>query len=146
MDNPLEGVWQAAKSVRIALEAELGFQPYVIAVAWFPDMEEDEGILDEADGRSVHLLFGPVELAPALADLPRDEELQTKLSMLYIERDMAVLSRPAVVEPEPAEGPGPVNGRAGAMNIGRVETMNVYITVENGDGDDTSPLITVQGQ
>ena len=144
-DNPLEGVWQASKSVRIALEPEVGFQPYVFAVAWFPDMEEDEGILDEADGRSVHLLFGPVELALALADIPRDEEVQTKLSMRYIERDMAVLSRPAAVESEPAEKPGPVSGRAGAMNIGRVETMNVYITVENG-GEDAPPLITVQGQ
>ena len=32
------------------------------------------------------------------------------------------------------------------MNIGRVEIMNVYITIANGGGDDDPPLITVRGQ
>ena len=146
VDNPLEGAWQAAKAVRMALKRELDLNTYVIAVAWFPDMEEDEDILDEAGGRSVHLFFGGVDLAQRLVNLPKEDELQTHLSRRYIKQEAAVLSRPSAVEPEPAEGPKPVNGRAGAMNIGRVETMNVYITVENGDVDDTPPLITVQGQ
>ena len=146
-DDPLEQAWQAAKSVRTALKRELDLNTYVIAVAWFPDMEEDEDILDEVGGRSVHLFFGQVDLVQLLVKLPKEEELQTHLSRRYIKQEVAVLSRPAAVDPEPAEGPRPVKGRAGAMHIGRVETMNVYITVENGDdGDDTPPLITVQGQ
>ena len=48
MDNPLERAWQAAKSVRTELKRELDLKTYVIAVAWFPDMDEDEDILDEA--------------------------------------------------------------------------------------------------
>ena len=146
VDNPLEQAWQAAKSVRMALKRELDLNTYVIAVAWFPDMEEDEDILDEAGGRSVHLFFGQVDLVERLVKLPREEELQTRLSRRYIKREVAVLSRPSAVDPEPAEGPMPVKGRASAMHIGRVETMNVYITVENGDVDDRPPLITVQGQ
>ncbi len=147
VDNPLEASWQAAKSVRTALKRELDLNTYVIAVAWFPDMEEDEDILDEAGGRSVHLFFGQVDLPPRLVNLPKEDELQTQLSARYIQREVAALQPdPAAAEAAPAEGPKPINGRAGAMNIGRVETMNVYITVENGDVDDTPPLITVQGQ
>ena len=79
MDNPLEKAWQAAKSVRTELNRELGLNTYVIAVAWFPDMDEDEDILDEAGGRSVRLFFGQVDLAQRLVDLPKDDELQTHL-------------------------------------------------------------------
>ena len=144
VDNPLEAAWQAARSVRIALEPKLRFQPYVIAVAWFPEVEENADILDEADGRSVRLLFGPVDLEPVLANLPRKEELQTQLSMRYIEQEMAVLSRSPATDHEPAEEPGPVTGRVGTLNVGRVETLNV--TIVNGGENDDPPLITVQGQ
>ena len=148
VDNPLEAAWQSAKAVRAELKGALRFNPYAIAVVWLPDMEEDEDILDEASGRSVHLFFGKVDLVQRLASLPREDEVQAQLSRQYIEQEVAALSRPAAaVEPEPAEGPRPVNGRAGAMHIGRVETMNVYITMANGGGgDDAPPLITVQGQ
>lgn len=148
IDNPLEAAWQAAKSVRIALEPELGFQPYAIPVAWFPDMAENEDILDEAEGRSARVLFGQVDLAPVLAELPKSEQLQTQLSMRYIDREMAALSRPAAaVAPEPAKDPSPaLKGRVAALSIGRVETMNVYITIVSGGEDDDPPLITVQGQ
>ena len=147
--NPLEAAWQAAKAVRAQLKGALRFNPYAIAVAWFPDMEESEAILDEAGGRSVHLIFGEVDLVQWLANLPREKELQTQLSRQYIEQEVAVLSRGSAKpepEPEPAGESEPVNGPAGAMNIGRVETMNVYITIANGGVDDGPPLITVRGQ
>ena len=148
--NPLEQAWQAAKAVRGEIKRKLNFNPYAMAVLWFPDMEEDEDILDEAGGRSVHLCFGQVDLVEWLASLPGEKELQPQLSAHYIKREVAALSRSpgAKAEPEPAEGPRPVNGRAAAIHIGRVETMNVYITITivNGGDDDASPLITVQGQ
>lgn len=146
VDNPLEQAWQAAKSVRTALRRELDLNTYVIPVAWFPDMEEDEAILDEAGGRSVQLLFGQVDLAERLVNLPREDELQTHLGRRYTKREVAALSRPAAVDPDPAEGPRPVNGRAGAMHIGRVETMNVHITVIHGHGADDTPPLAVQGR
>ena len=150
VDNPLEQAWQAAKAVRGEIKRKLNFNPYAIAVVWFPDMEEDEDILDEAGGRSVHLCFGRVDLVERLVGLPKGDELQTQLSAHYIKREVAALSRSpgAKAEPEPAEGPGPVNGRAAAIHIGRVETMNVYITITivNGGDDAAPPLITVQGQ
>ena len=147
-DDPLEQVWQAAGSVRTALQRELDIGAYVIAVVWFPDMEEDEDILDEVGGRNIGLLFGQVDLPQRLARLPREKELQPQLNRRFIEREVAVLSRPSgtKAEPQPAEVSEPVSGRAGAMNIGRVETMNVYITVVNGGEDDDPPLITVQGR
>ena len=146
VDNPLEQAWQAAKAVRTELKRKLDINPYAIAVLWLPDMEEDEDILDEASGRSVRLFFGQVDLVQRLADFPKGDELQAQLSGQYIQREVAALSGPAAaVEPEPVEEPRSVNGRVSALNIGRVETMNVYITIMHRDEDDP-PLITVQSQ
>ena len=147
MDNPLERAWQAAKSVRTELKRELDLNTYVIAVAWFPDMDEDDDILDEASGRSVRLFFGQIDLAQRLVDLPKGDELQTHLSRRYIQREMEVLSRPPAVETlPPAEEPQPVNGRTGALTFQRVATVNIYVTVVNGGVGDDPSLITVQGQ
>lgn len=146
MDNPLEKVWQAAQAIRAELKRELAINTYVIAVAWFPDMDEDEDILDQATGRKVRLLFGQDDPAQRLASFPEDDELQTHLSRQYIKREVEVLSRaPAVETPPPAGEPQSVNGRTGALTFQQVDTVNLYVTVVNGMGDDPS-LITVQGQ
>ena len=146
MDNPLERVWQAAKAIRTELKQQLGISTYVIAVAWFPDMDEDDDIFDEADGRSVRLLFGQADPAQQLASFPGDEELQTHLSRRFIKREMEVLSpAPAVETPPPAGEPQSLNERTGALTFQQVDTVNIYVTVVNGMGDDPS-LITVQGQ
>ena len=147
IDNPLEKAWQAAKAVRTELKRELDLNAYVIAVAWFPDMDEDEDILDEAGGRSVRLFFGQADLAQRLVDLPKDDELQTHLSRRYIKQEVEVLSRaPAGETPTPAEEPQSVNGRAGALTFQQVDTINIYVTVVNGGVGDGPSLITVQGQ
>ena len=143
--NPLKGVWQAAMAVRSELKRELDVKAYVFAVAWFPDMVEDRDILQEAEGSGVKLCFGEADLVRRLLSLPREDELQTNVSDRSIEREVALLSRAAAAGPRPAAAPGPVNGPAGALNVGTVETMNVYINIANG-GDDDPPLITVQGQ
>ena len=148
IDNPLEGAWQAAKTVRTELKRELDLNTYVIAVVSFPDMAEDEDILEEAEGRSVHVLFDEVDLVQRLVNFPKGDELQTHLGRRYIKQEVSVLNRASsvAVSPEPAETSTPVKGRVGALSIGRVETMNVSITIAN-DGDvDDPPLITVQGQ
>ena len=144
----MESTWQAAKSVRRELNRELDLNTYVIPVAWFPDMEEDEDIVDETGGSSVRLFFAEVDLVQRLVNLPKDNELQTHLSHRYIKQEVAALSRPsATVAPEPAEISSPsVKGRAGALVLERVQTVNIYITVVNGGLDDDSPLITVQGK
>ena len=147
VDNPLEKAWQAAKSCRSELKRELDLNVYIIAVAWFPDMDEDEDILDEAGGRSVRLFFGQADLAQRLVDLPKEDELQTQLSRRYIKREVEVLSRaPAGETPTPAEEPQSVHGRAGALTFQRVDTVNIYVTVVNGGVGDDPSLITVQGQ
>ena len=147
IENPLERAWQAAKSVRTELNRELDLNTYVIAVAWFPDMDEDEDILDEAGGRSVRLFFGQADLAQRLVNLPKEDELQTHLSRRYIKREVGILSRaPAGETPAPVEEPQSVNGRAGALTFQRVDTVNIYVTVVNGGVGDDPSLITVQGQ
>ena len=149
MVNPLEGAWQAATSVRTELNRELHLNTYVIAVAWFPDMDEDEDedILDELGTSQVRLLFGQPDLARRLADLPREDELQDHLKRRYIQQEVEVLSRaPAGETPAPAEEPQSVNGRAGALTFQQVGTVNIYVTVVNGSVGDDPPLITMQGQ
>ncbi len=146
--DPLEAAWQAAKSVRMEFKRELDREFYTIAVAWFPDMEEDEDILDAADGRSVRMLVGQGELVQRLVSLPKDDELQPQLNSRFIKQEMAVLSRSsAAADPEPAETSSPsVKGRVGVLVLERVETVNIYITIVNGDMGDDPPLITVQGR
>ena len=147
MDNPLERAWQAAKAVRSELNRELDLNVYVIAVAWFPDMDEDEDILDEAGGRSVRLFFGQADPAQRLVDLPKEDELQPQLSRRYIKREVEVLSRaPAGETPTPAEEAQTVNGRTGALTFRHVDTVNIYVTVVNGGVGGDPSLITVQGQ
>ena len=147
MDNPLERAWQAAKSVREELKRALDLKTYVIAVVWFPDMEEDEDILDEASNRSVRVIFGQAELAQQLVNLPKGDQLQPHLSQQYINREVEVLSRaPAVETPTPDEEPQPVNGRAGALTFQQVDTVNIYVTVVNGSVGDDPSLITVLRQ
>ena len=82
IDNPLERAWQAAKAVRAELKRKLDLNTYVIAVAWFPDMDEDQGedILDETGGSSVRLFFGQAGLAQRLANLPNESEVQAHLN------------------------------------------------------------------
>ena len=146
IDDALEYAWQAVQEVLHEFKRKRNRRLYTFAVAWFPDMEPDQGVIDATRGRGVYVLFGQEELIQRLVNLPDEEKLQTKLSSWYIEQEVAaLLGPPAAASPEPAEGPRPVNGRVPALNIGRVETMNVYITIVNG-GEDDPPLITVQGQ
>ena len=147
IDNPLEMVWEAAKSIRAELNRALGISTYIIPVAWFPDMDEDDDILDEADGRSVRLLFGQADPVQQLASFPRDEELQTHLSRRFIKRELEVLSPAPAAETPPPDGEAQsVDGRAGALTFQQVDTVNIYVTVVNGGAGDDPSLITVQGQ
>ena len=149
IDYPLERAWQAAKAIRAELKRKLEIGAYVIAVAWFPDMDEDQGedILDETGGSSVRLFFGQAGLAQRLANLPTEEEVQAHLNRRYIQRKVETLSRaPAVEAPAPDGEPQPLNGRAGALIFQHVDTVNIYVTVVNGSVGDDPSLITVQGQ
>ena len=133
-DNPLEACWQAAKSVRTALKRKLNLNAYVIAVPWFPDMEEDEDILDETRGRNVHPLFGDVDLARRLVKFPTEEELQTQLSALYIKREVAAL-RPDPAAPNQAPDQPALDLGDGRLVIQHVDVVNVYVN----SGDVTVP-------
>ena len=97
IDDPLERAWRAAKAVREEIKQRLEIGAYVIAVAWFPDMDEDEDILDEAEDRSARPFFGQAGLPQRLANLPKDKEVQTQLSRRYIQREVEALSRPPAV-------------------------------------------------
>lgn len=136
VDNPLEQAWQAARAVRAELNRQLELNTYVIAVLWFPDMAEDEDILDEADGRSVHLCFGEVDLAQRLVNLPREDQLQTQLSRRYVEREVAALSRSAAAEEATAPETAALEIGDGRLVVQHADVVNVYISA--GSGSDGS--------
>ena len=133
IDNPLEAAWQAGKSVRIELNHRLERSTYVIAVVWFPDMEEDEDILDEAGGRSLGLVFGEVDLVQRLVNLPRDGQLQTSLGRRLIQQEVAVLSRAPAPEATTLDTAAPDTAALevgeGKLVIHHVDVVNVYIIV-----------------
>ena len=146
-DDALEYAWQAGQEVLHELQRKLDRRLYTFAVAWFPDMESDQGIIDATGGRGVYVLFGQEELIQRLVNLPDEKKLQTQLSSRYIKQEVAALLSPsAEVPPEPANPAPTVPGKAGWMNVGPVETVNLYITIVTGGEDDVPPLITVQGQ
>ena len=58
-----------------------------------------------------------------------------------------MLSRSSVAVTAPSEDVSPsVKGRVDALVLEREETVNIYVTVVNGGGEDDPPLITVQSQ
>ena len=140
IDNPLEQAWQAARAVRTQINRELELNTYVLSVVWFPDMEEDEDILDEAYGRSVHLCFGEVDLAQRLVQLPSEDQLQTHLSRRYIQREVAALSRSAAAEKatalEQATAPetAALEISDGRLVVQHADVVNVYVSAGGGDG------------
>ena len=70
-------------------------------------------------------------------NLPREHQPQRQFSDRNIEQEVVVLSRAAPAVPESSAEPHPPNGRAGALHVGQVETMNACITIANGGDDDT---------
>ena len=161
VEDPLEETWRAAAAVRTRLSRELEMGAYVIPVVIFPDMEPDAAILAAAQGRSVRALWGQGNDVQRLANLPDEQEAYPQLSRRFIEREVATLSRPSshgepvLAEPVAAEFPEEnpseearpeVSGPIGALTVGPVETVNIYVTIVNGGAGAEPPLLTVQGR
>ena len=136
VDSPLEKAWQGAKSIRTELKRRLDLNTYVIPVVRFPDMDEDEDILDEAEGGSVRVFFAQDELTQRLPSVPRNDELQTQLSARYIKREVAALQPdPAAAEALPdhlsPDHPSLDMGD-GRLVIQHVDVVNVYVSPGEG--------------
>ena len=156
VDDPLEEAWQAAAAVRTKLKRELGIGAYVIPVAMFPDMGEDEDILAATQGTKVRVLCGRGDLVRRLAGLPTEGQRQLQLSKRFIEREVATLNRPSrrrepvAADPVPEATPEDVlaelAGRIGALVLQRVETVHIHVTIVYGSANGAEPpLLTVQG-
>ena len=160
--DPFKETWRAANAVRDTLKLRPDIGVYAIPVLVFPDMDPDAGILAEAQRRKVRVLFGASDLVSNLVDLPSETEMRPDFNSRYIEEEVQLLMRrpdeetdesetpiesmsnEAPAEAVPSEEASPeVEGLAGAIVVQRVDVMNLYVTIVNGD---EPPVITVQGR
>ena len=132
----IERAWQAATAVRMTLKEGLGIGAYVIPVIIFNDMSPDAGILAAAQGRRVKVLFGDGDgdVVRTLVNLPDDPQLQTHLSMRYIQRDMEVLGRDHARKAKPSAANSLVLGD-GKLVIQHVDVVNIYVNIDAASDD-----------
>lgn len=130
----IEQAWEAAKAVRMTLKEALGIRTYVIPVIIFNDMAPDAGILAAAQGRAVKVLFGDGDgdLVRTLVNLPDEPQLQTHLSMGFIQKEMKVLGRDHAREAKPSEA-NSLELAGGKLVIQHVDVVNIYIYAASYD-------------
>ena len=131
----IEQAWQAAKAVRKTLKEALGIRTYVIPVIVFSEMVPDAGILAAAQGKAVKVLFGDGDgdLVRSLVNLPDDAQLQTHLSMGFIQKEMDVLGRDHARKAGAAE-PNSLELGDGKLMIQHVDVVNIYVNPASDDG------------
>ena len=105
-------------------------------------MGDDAGIMQAAQGRGVRVFFGQDEMVQRLVTLPDEEQLQPQLSSLYIQKEVALLSRtsaPKVKTPEQAS----LEIGDGRLVIQHVDVVNIYVIIGPDAG---ASLLGVQSQ
>ena len=144
--DPLEEAWQRAMAAKAELRKKLDIGAFFIPVVVFADMEPDDDIMDEFQGRGARLLGGRDDLPQRMLQLPTADDLHPRLNGRFIAQEMAVLNcGPAPAEPA-AEQLSLGLPDAGPLVLQRVDTVNIHVTVVAPAGDDEPPLMTVQVQ
>ena len=99
-------------------------------------------IMKAAQGHGVRVFFGQDEVAQRLVNLPDEEQLQPQLSSLYIQQEVALLSRtsaPKAKTPEQAS----LEVGDGWLVIRHVDMVNICVTIGPDAG---ASLLGVQSQ
>ena len=92
--SPLDETWLAALDLHddIAERAHTGYNPYVVPVLAFPDMEPDQAIMRLAERKGVYLVWGVANLVSDLADIARARGISDRLSWERIAREVYAIS------------------------------------------------------
>ncbi len=92
--SPLDETWLAALDLHdeIAERAHTGYNPFVIPVLAFPDMEPDPAIMHLAERKGVYVVWGVASLVSDLADIARACDISHRLSWERIAREVCAIS------------------------------------------------------
>ena len=92
--SPLDETWLAALDLHdeIAERAHTGYNPFVIPVLAFPDMEPDPDIMRLAERKGVYVVWGLASLVSDLADIARARGISHRLSWERIAREVCAIS------------------------------------------------------
>ena len=92
--SPLDETWLAALDLHddIAERAHSGYNPYVVPVLAFPDMEPDPAIMRLAERKGGYPVWGVTSLVSYLADIARARGISHRLSWECIAREVCAIS------------------------------------------------------
>ncbi len=92
--SPLDETWLAALDLHdeIAEQAHAGYNPFVVPVLVFPDMEPDQAIMRLAARKGVYLVWGVASLVSDLAEIASARGISNRLSRERIAREVCAIS------------------------------------------------------
>ena len=92
--SPLDETWLAALDLHdeIAEQAHADYNPFVVPVLVFTDMEPDPAIMRLAERKGVYLVWGVASLVSDLADIARARGISHRLSWDRIAREVCAIS------------------------------------------------------
>ena len=92
--SPLDETWLAALDLHddIAERGRAGYNPYVVPVLAFPDMEPDQAIMRLAQRKGVHVAWGVASLLSDLADIASARGISDRLSWERIAQEVCAIS------------------------------------------------------
>ena len=106
--SSLDETWLAALDLHdaIAERAHTGYNPYVVPVLAFPDMEPDPAIMRLAERKGVYVVWGVASLVSDLAAIARARGISDRLSWERIAREVCAISDGQIRLAEFAEDSG----------------------------------------
>ena len=117
---PLDEAWLAALDLHddIKEKAQTGYNPFVIPVLVFPDMESDPAIESLAKRKGVYVIWGTEHLMIDLAEIIRSRRVSDTLSMERIGREVyAVTDGLSRLAEAGREGTGETTARPTVLSV-----------------------------
>ena len=121
--SPLDETWLAALDLHdeIAERGRAGYNPYVVPVLAFPDIEPDQAVIRLAERKGVYLVWGVASLVSNLAAIARVRGISYRLSWERIAREVCAISDGQIRLAEFAEDSGSnADAEAGSDSAGSV--------------------------
>ncbi len=119
--SPLDETWLAALDLHdeIAERGRAGYNPYVVPVLAFPDIEPDQAVMRLAERKGVYLVWGVASLVSNLAAIARVRGISYRLSWERIAREVSAISDGQIRLAEFAEDSGSnADAEAGSDSAG----------------------------
>ena len=141
MKNPIDQAWRAAEAVRNTIKKALGIGAYVIPVAVFVNMPENDDIKASLGRSPVKLVWQIEDLVERCAALPEEHQLQPQLNADYIEEEMLALDGAPEASPTAKGASAKTPTDLSDLDLANrfvffqhADTVNINIILPPGDG------------